>query len=151
MPEWAGTVAISPKTSRSTIRPGRNRSLSLGSPGADKRHWPVICATARGLMAPAFVQVTIFAARLRSLPAIVEIRFPRISDRPPAGAAVQGQGRYEFSVGQRSRGLDVDAGRWNSQSMRLRRGQRCNARPVRRILYKIFFRKLSHRFFSPSS
>jgi len=56
------------------------------------------------------MRIAIGAAGIRGLPAIVEIQLGRVTERPPAGAAVQGQGRYEFSIGQDQSGL-LDGGR----------------------------------------
>jgi len=79
------------------------------------------------------------------MPAIVETQFRGVTDRPPAGTAVQGQCRYEFSIGKDQRrllacGLGLRCARWRrkrSISMRHRCGDGID---------DMFFLKLRHEF-----
>src|SRR5258705_13079380 len=103
---------------------------------------PLIGAAAQRLIAPDLMGVTIRTAGLRPPAAIVEVPICRIADRPFAGAAVQGEGGYEVSVGPFESGQLLSGQR--SRNTRFHdRGGESNALPVR-TFYGLIFQKLGH-------
>jgi len=78
------------------------------------------------------MRITIWAGGFRRLPTIVETQLRRVPDRPPAGAAIQGQSGHEISIRKDQGGLLVGRLRPRGKLKNLRRERGWHPRRTRR-------------------